>query len=166
MVHIFKNFGERSTAKNYCPVSVLSGVSKVFEKLVNNRIVDHIEKWGLFSGFQYGFRSSRSTADLQTVVSYRVALTFNRFGTTRAVAVATSKAFDRIWHAGLLHNRKCYGVSGQIFGLICFFLSNRCFEWFWMGSLHKNIQLMLEFLKGLFLALHFSCYTLTYYYSY
>ena len=35
-----------------------------------------------------------------------------------------------------------------------------CFEWFWMGSLHKNIQLMLEFLKAPFLALHFSYYTL------
>ena len=34
------------------------------------------------------------------------------------------------------------------------------FEWFWMGSLHKNIQLMLEFLKGPFLVLHFSYYTL------
>ena len=64
MVSVFKNVGERSTAKNYRPVSLLSVVSKVFEKLVNNRIVDHLEKCGLFSNFQYGFRSSRSTADL------------------------------------------------------------------------------------------------------
>ena len=35
-----------------------------------------------------------------------------------------------------------------------------CLGWFWMGSLYKNIQLMLEFLKGLFLVLHFSCYRL------
>ena len=34
------------------------------------------------------------------------------------------------------------------------------FEWFWMESLHKNIQLMLEFLKAPFLVLHFSCFTL------
>ena len=38
---VFKNVGERSTAKNYRPVSLLSVVSKVFEKLINNRIVDH-----------------------------------------------------------------------------------------------------------------------------
>ena len=55
VVPVFKNVGERSTAKNYCPVSLLSVVSKVFEKLVNNRIVDHLEKCGLFSDFQYGF---------------------------------------------------------------------------------------------------------------
>ena len=48
MVSVFKNVGERSTAKNYRPVSVLSVVSKVFEKLINNRIVDQVEKCGLF----------------------------------------------------------------------------------------------------------------------
>ena len=58
VVPVFKNVGERSTAKKYPCVSLLSVVSKVFEKLVNNRIVDHLEKCGLFSDFQYGFRSS------------------------------------------------------------------------------------------------------------
>ena len=42
VVPVFKNVGERSTAKNYRPVSLLSVVSKVFEKLVNNRIVNHL----------------------------------------------------------------------------------------------------------------------------
>ena len=105
--------------------SLLSVVSKVFEKLVNNRIVNHLEKCGLFSDFQYGFRSSRSTADLLTVVSDRIARTFNRFGTTRAVALDISKAFDRVGHAGLLHKLTSYGISGQVLGLISSFLSNR-----------------------------------------
>ena len=48
VVPVFKNVGERSTAKNYRPVSFLSVVSKVFKKLVNNRILDHLEKYGLF----------------------------------------------------------------------------------------------------------------------
>ena len=78
MVPVFKNVGEKSTAKNYCPVSLLSVVSKVFEKLVSNRIADHLEKCGLFSDFQYGFRSSQSTADILTV------------------ALDISKAFDRV----------------------------------------------------------------------
>ena len=112
VVPVFKNVGERSTAKNYRPVSLLSVVSKVFEKLVNNRIVDHLEKCGLFSDFQYGFRSSRSTAALLTVVSDRIARAFNRSGATQAVALDISKAFDRVWHAGLLHKLKSYGISG------------------------------------------------------
>ena len=48
VVPVFTNVGERSTAKNYRPVSLLSVISKVFEKLVNNRIVDHLEKCSLF----------------------------------------------------------------------------------------------------------------------
>ena len=66
------------------------------EKLVNNRIVDHLEKSGLFSDFQYGFRSSRSTADLLTVVSDRIARAFNRSGATRAVALDIFKIFERV----------------------------------------------------------------------
>ena len=45
---VFKNAGERFTAKNYRPVSLLSVVSKIFGKLVNNRVVDHLEKCGPF----------------------------------------------------------------------------------------------------------------------
>ena len=78
MVPVYKNVWERLAAKNYCPVSVFSVVSKVFERLVNNWLVDRQGKCGLFSDFQYGFRSSRLTADLSTVVSDRTASAFNR----------------------------------------------------------------------------------------
>ena len=147
VVPVFKNVGERSTAKNLRPVSLLSVVSKVFEKLVNNRIVDHPEKCG-FSDFQYGFRSSRSTADLLTVLSDRIAGALNRSGPTRAVALDISKAFGRVWRAGLLHKRKSYVILGQIFGLFLLFSVIDGFEWFWMESLHKNIQLMLRVPQG------------------
>ena len=96
VVPVFKNVGERSAAKSYCPLSFLSVVSKVFEKLVNNRIVDHLENCGLFSDIQYGFRSSRPTADLLTVVLDRIARALNRSGATRAVALEISKAFDSL----------------------------------------------------------------------
>ena len=126
---VFKIAGERSKAKNYCPVSHLSLVSKISEKLVNDRIVDHLEKCDRFSDFQYSFRSSRSIADVLTVVSNRIAIAFNRSGATRAVALDISKGFDRAWHPGPLHKLKSNGISGQIFGLISSFCSNR---WFWV----------------------------------
>ena len=100
-------------------------VSKTFEKLANNRIHDHLEKCGLFSDFQYGFRSSRSTAYLLRVVSDRIIRAFNRSEATPAVTLDISKAFDRVLHAGLLHKLKSYGISGPIFGFISSFLSNR-----------------------------------------
>ena len=95
VVPVFKNVRERSTAKNYRPVSLLSVVSLL------------------------------STADLLTVVSDRIARAFDRSGATRAVALDISKAFDRVWHASLLHKLNSYGISGPIFGLISSFLSNR-----------------------------------------
>ena len=71
----------RSTAKSYCPVSLLLWFV-VFEKLVNNSIVNHLEKCGLFSHFQYGFRLSQSTVDFLTVISDRIAKAFNWSGAT------------------------------------------------------------------------------------
>ena len=76
VVPVFKDVGERSAAKNYRPVGLLSVVSKVSEKLLK------LQKCGLFSDFQYGLRSSSSTADLLTVVSVAI----------RAVALDIFKA--------------------------------------------------------------------------
>ena len=84
--------------------------SKVFEKHVKNRTVDHQETCGLFSDFQCGFRSSRSTLHPLTVASDRIGRAFNQSGSSRAVAFNISKAFDSVWHAG--------------FGFISSFLSN------------------------------------------
>ena len=72
LVPVFKNVWERSTAINFHPVSLRSVVSKVFEKLINHRLVSHLEKCGPFSDFKYNFRSSQSTADLLTVVFNRI----------------------------------------------------------------------------------------------
>ena len=70
--------GKRSTDKNYHPVSLLSVVSKIVEKLVNNMII-----CTLFYGFWYKcFISFRSTADLLTAVSDRIARAFSRSGAT------------------------------------------------------------------------------------
>ena len=87
VVPVFKNVGERSIAKSYHPLSILSVLSKAFEKFVNNKIV------GLFSDFQHGFSSSQSTADLLTIVSDRIVKAFNWSGATRAVGLDTSKVF-------------------------------------------------------------------------
>ena len=104
---------------------ILFVVSKVFEKLVNNRILDHLEKCGLFSDFQYGFRSSRSTADLLTVVSNRIARAFNRSGAARAVALDYPRLLTGFGMLVFFKNLKSYGISGQIFGFISSCLSNR-----------------------------------------
>ena len=123
-------------------------------------IVDHLKKCSLFSDFQYGFRSSRSTADLLTVVSNRM------------LGLLTGLELLELWH--LIYPRLLTGFGMLVFftnlslmefhvrysALFLLFSVIDDFEWLWMESLDKNIQLMREFLKAPFLVLHFSYYTL------
>ena len=78
-----------------------------------------------FSDFQWGFRSSQSTANFLTVVSDRIAIAFNRSAATWAVVLDIFKAFDRVWHAGFLHKLRSFGISAYIFCLIFSSPSNR-----------------------------------------
>ena len=78
----------------------------------------------------------------------------NRSWATQAVALNTSKAFDKVWRVVLLHILTSYGISDQIFGLILSFLSNR-----WL-RVALDGKTLLKFLIGLFLALKFSHYKL------
>ena len=81
------------------------------------------------------------------MASDRIARAFERSSASPAVALDISKAFDMVCRAGFFHKRKSYGISDRIFALFHFFSVIDDFRWFWMGSLHKNIQLMLELLK-------------------
>ena len=80
--------------------------------------------------------SAQSTADIPTVFD-RIARAFNTSGPNRAVALDMPKFFDRVIHAVFFKNLELFYIFVIING----------FEWFWMGSLQKNIQLILEFFK-------------------
>ena len=70
------------------------------------------------------------------------------------------RLFDRVWHAGLFHKLKYYGISGQVFGLICSFLSNR---WLLVVLDRKSSQeypINAGVPQGPFFVLHFSYYIL------
>ena len=95
VVPAFKNVGERSTAKYYHPVSLLSVVSKLFEKFVNNRIVDHLEKCSFFLIFSMVLRLLDLRSDLLTVISDRIGKAPSRSGATGPAALSISKAFNR-----------------------------------------------------------------------
>ena len=69
---------------------------KSLKKLVDNGLVDHIEKCDHFSDFLYAFRSSRLTTNLVSVTSKAIARAFNRSGPTRVVALHLTNIFDRV----------------------------------------------------------------------
>ena len=119
MALVFKNVGENSTAKNYRPVRL-----PTVDSNLNNRLVDHGKKSGLYSDFHHRFKSSCAIVDLLTVVSDRLARAFDRSRTFEAVALDISKGFHRVWHAGLLHKLISDGISGWLFRFILSFLRN------------------------------------------
>ena len=92
-------------------------------------------------------------------VSGRTARALNRSGATRSVALDVSKAFDRVWHADISYKLKCYGISGQIFGLISSFLSNRRLRVVLDGKFSQEYPVNSE-ISLLILVLQFSYYTL------
>ena len=100
-----------------------------------------------FVWFSVWFQVSWSTTDLLTVVSDRIASAFDRPEAAGAVAFDISKAFDRVWYAGLLHKPKSYWISGQVFCWVFFqpFSVIYSFKGFWIGSLCKIMQLILVF---------------------
>ena len=85
VVLVFKTVEQRST-KTF---------NKVFEKLLNYRIIYYLEKCALFY-CDYGFSSPRSTSDLLTVAPDRMSRAFNRYGTTGALALDISQAFNKV----------------------------------------------------------------------
>ena len=75
------------------------------------------------------------------------------------MALDVSKAFDRVWHADISYKLKCYGISGQIFGLISSFLSNRRLRVVLDGKFSQEYPVNSE-ISLLILVLQFSYYTL------
>ena len=139
-------------------------VRKVFEKPVNNRIVNHLEKCGLLADFQDGFRSSRSTADFLTVVYYKITWVFNKSGLLELWHLINPRLLTGFDMLVFFTNLRLMQFQVRYLALFLLFSVKDNFELFWMEGF-QNIQLMLEFLKAPFLVLHFSCYTLMTYFT-
>ena len=119
VVPVFKNVGERSTAKNHRPVSLLSVVSKVFEKLVNNRIVDYLEKCGLFSNMVL------CLLDQLQIFSQLYLIELLLLGLLELWHLLYPRLLTGFGMLVFFTNLSLMEFLGQIFGLISSFLSNR-----------------------------------------
>ena len=113
-----------------------------------------------FFDFQYGFRSSQSTAGLLTVVSDRIARTFNRSGLLKLWHLIHPRLLTVFHMLVFFTNLSLMKFQVKYLALFLLFSVIDGFEWFWMESLHKNILFILEFLKVPYLAVHFSYYIL------
>jgi len=109
--------GDKSIVKNYRPVSLLPVLSKLFEKCIYDTLYSYFEDNNFFSACQSGFRKGDSCVSQL--------LSINPSIDTRGVFLDISKAFDRVWHDGLLFKLHSYGVNGSLLSLLRDFLSGR-----------------------------------------
>lgn len=114
-------------ASNYRPISLLSVISKVFERLLHKRLYQHINAADLFPSHQFGFRPGLDTVSQLTRVIEETTLQFNKKGHTIGIFLDTAKAFDRVWHQGLLAKLIDMNFHHQFIRLLQSYLHNRSF---------------------------------------
>ena len=121
---LFKK-GDKKSASNYRPVSLTSILCKLMEKLIRKRIVEHMDKLGLFSNRQFGFMGGRSTSLQLLTVLEKLTKVIDDGGIVHAVYMDFMKAFDKVPHNRLLHKVRHYGISDRTCSWIKNFLNNR-----------------------------------------
>ena len=90
-----------SQTTSYRPISLLSAIMKLFERVIKKRLRKHLEDNGFFSKYQSGFRKSKSTNDHLFRLSQTIMESFDRGEHVIAAFLDVEKAFDNVWHNGL-----------------------------------------------------------------
>ena len=112
---------------NYRPISLLPICGKVFEKIIFNRLYTFLTNNNLITKQQSGFRPGDSTSNqlLELIDTIHQSFDATPSLEVRAVFLDISKAFDKVWHDGLIFKLKQNGISGSLLNLFESYLSNR-----------------------------------------
>ena len=122
---IFKNKGDPLQFENYRPISLLSNINKIFEKLVYKRLYSFLNKYNCIYDLQFGFRAKHSTnyALISLTELVREALDSGKFAC--GIFVDLQKAFDTVDHEILLKKLDYYGIRGLANGWFRSYLTDR-----------------------------------------
>ena len=123
---VFKK-GDKQFIKNYRPISLLPIRGKILEKIIFNNLYSYLHTNNLLTKNQSGFRPGDSTTNqlLYLLDEIHQAFDSTKSFEVRAVFLDISKAFDKVWHDGLIFKLQQNGISGNILKLFQNYLSNR-----------------------------------------
>ena len=123
---IFKK-GDKQLIKNYRPISLLPICGKMFEKIIFNHLYNHLTTHHLITKNRSGFRPGDSTTNqlIDLVNEIHHAFDNTKSLGVRAIFLDISKAFDKVWHDGLIFKMRQNGVSGRLLKLFQDYLRNR-----------------------------------------
>ena len=118
---------DKNLLKNDRLISLLPIFSKIFERVIYNSLFNHFQSNKVFTSSQSGFLpGDLCIAQLLSIIhEIQTAFGNNPTVDVRGVFLDISKAFDRVWHSGLLFKLQAYGVEGKLLALLKDYLHNR-----------------------------------------
>ena len=116
---------DQSNPKNYRPISLLSNFGKIFERIILNRLIDFENENEIFIPQQFGFRSNHSTVQQILRITEFATRNFNLNKSTGLVLLDIEKAFDSVWHEGLIYKLNKLKFPLHYIKMIQSFLSDR-----------------------------------------
>ena len=128
-MQIFNLFSKKENHKiksNYRPILLLPICGKILEKIVFDQLYAFLNANNLLSKNQSGFRPGYSTICQLLSITSSIYEAFENYEETRAVFLDISKAFDKVWHEGLIYKLKCNGISGMLLTFFENYLSQQC----------------------------------------
>ena len=117
--------GDTSLPSNYRPISILSVFSKIFERLLANRIICFLENNCILHKYQHGFRENRSTSTALSNILHYIYSNMDSGNKVIALFLDLSKAFDCVDHGVLLLKLEHYGLRGPCLEMLKSYLTNR-----------------------------------------
>ena len=118
---------DKMLVKNYRPISLLPIFGKMFERVIYNSLFNYFQSNRLFTPSQSGFLPGDSCIAQLLSIIHEIQTAFDENPTVdvRGVFLDISKAFDKVWHDGIIFKLKAYGVEGELLSLLKNYLENR-----------------------------------------
>ena len=124
VVPVFKS-GNKHLATNYRPISLIFNIAKIMEKLIQNRLIDFLNKNNVISDKQFGFMKNKGTKDALAFLTNYIYNNLNYDKHIITTFIDLAKAFDTVNHNILLNKLENYGIRGLPLKLMESYLNNR-----------------------------------------
>jgi hypothetical protein len=116
---------DRSLLSNYRPIALLSCIGKVQERVVYIHLYRFLKANRLLTWKNSGFKELDSAMNQLIYITDKIHRALEEGKEICLVFLDISKAFDRVWHSGLLHKLRCLGIEGDLFEWLTDYLTNR-----------------------------------------